>query len=204
MRLLFHDRIKQKANIVFGLDRDKNIFIQVHSVEHLVCTFSSHNLVYSLLGLSSIREGGFGAEPLTCPNSWFPLRNDAIYAFNKRWWGNVAVPTHPFGLKFFPLWICFGAGIGMWNFPKVCKKFGRLFNVFFPARLYAHMMHTRYQPTTLKKGSDSITEYYNKARALASSLGTIGKPLSPSEFSVFLLDKLWVVGNNSHNSSWTP
>ncbi|KAF5469302.1 hypothetical protein F2P56_013386, partial [Juglans regia] len=43
------------------------------------------------------------------------------------------------------------------------------------------------QLATLKKGSESITEYFNKAKALASSLGVGGHALSDSQFSVFLL-----------------
>ncbi|KAF5458503.1 hypothetical protein F2P56_022526 [Juglans regia] len=48
-------------------------------------------------------------------------------------------------------------------------------------------MQTKYQLTSLKKGSSSISKYFNKATALASSLGAAGHPLSSSEFIVYLL-----------------
>ncbi|KAF5465900.1 hypothetical protein F2P56_015863 [Juglans regia] len=57
----------------------------------------------------------------------------------------------------------------------------------FSAKSTTHVFHTQYQLATLKKGSESITEYFNKAKALASSLGVGGHALSDSQFSVFLL-----------------
>lgn len=53
------------------------------------------------------------------------------------------------------------------------------------------MLHTQYQlATTLKKGSETITKYYNTTQALAASLGVAGKVLSPSKFSVDILARL--------------
>lgn len=57
----------------------------------------------------------------------------------------------------------------------------------FSTQLCDHVMHTQYQFTTLKKGIESITEYNNKAKALATSLGAAGKVLTPSEFLIYLL-----------------
>lgn len=51
-------------------------------------------------------------------------------------------------------------------------------------------MQTQYQLATLKKGSESITEYFNKAQNLVASLGAAGHPFSPSKFFVYLLARL--------------
>lgn len=51
----------------------------------------------------------------------------------------------------------------------------------------AHAVHTQNQLATLKKGSKSISDYFTKAKALASSLGAAGWILVDSEFSVYLL-----------------
>lgn len=48
-------------------------------------------------------------------------------------------------------------------------------------------MHTQFQLATLKKGSESISDYYKKAKTLASSLGAVGHSLSDQEFSIYLL-----------------
>lgn len=51
-------------------------------------------------------------------------------------------------------------------------------------------MQTKLQFTTLKKGSSTITKYFNKATSLSSSLNVAGHPLSPFEFTIFLLADL--------------
>lgn len=48
-------------------------------------------------------------------------------------------------------------------------------------------MQTQYQLATLKKGAKSITTYFYKAKMLADGLITVGKLISPSEFSIYLL-----------------
>ncbi|KAF5478921.1 hypothetical protein F2P56_005442 [Juglans regia] len=48
-------------------------------------------------------------------------------------------------------------------------------------------MQTQYQIATLKKGLESITDYFHKAKTLATSLSAAGQPLSPSEFTIYLL-----------------
>lgn len=44
----------------------------------------------------------------------------------------------------------------------------------FAARSSAHVMQTRLQLVTLKKGFETISEYYNKARARFSTLLVAG------------------------------
>ncbi|KAF5454036.1 hypothetical protein F2P56_023733 [Juglans regia] len=48
-------------------------------------------------------------------------------------------------------------------------------------------MHKKYQLATLKKGSNSMPEYFNKVKNLASSLRAAGYPLPDSEFVIYLL-----------------
>lgn len=48
-------------------------------------------------------------------------------------------------------------------------------------------MYTQYQLATLKKGPESIFEYFTKVKALASSLVAVGRSLQNSKFSVYLL-----------------
>lgn len=57
----------------------------------------------------------------------------------------------------------------------------------FSAQSSAHIMQTQFQLATLKKGSETISEYFHKATALSSSLSVAGRPLSPSEFIIYLL-----------------
>ncbi|KAF5473470.1 hypothetical protein F2P56_010079 [Juglans regia] len=57
----------------------------------------------------------------------------------------------------------------------------------FSAQSSAHIMQTKFQLATLKKRSDSITTYFNKATALASTLGAVGYPLPSSDFVTYLL-----------------
>ncbi|KAF5458441.1 hypothetical protein F2P56_022468 [Juglans regia] len=60
----------------------------------------------------------------------------------------------------------------------------------YSAQSTAHLMQTRYQLATLKKGSDTISAYFHKAKALASSLSSAGHPLSSHEFIIYLLTGL--------------
>ncbi|KAF5460471.1 hypothetical protein F2P56_020335 [Juglans regia] len=55
------------------------------------------------------------------------------------------------------------------------------------AQSSAHFIQNQYQLATLKKGSESISEYYHKAQSLAASIGAAGHPLSTSQFSIYLL-----------------
>lgn len=48
-------------------------------------------------------------------------------------------------------------------------------------------MHLQYQLATFKKNNDSISTYYQKAKLLADTLATAGKPLCMSKFTTFLL-----------------
>ncbi|KAA8546539.1 hypothetical protein F0562_002722 [Nyssa sinensis] len=57
----------------------------------------------------------------------------------------------------------------------------------FSACSFAHFMQTQFQLATLKKGSETISEYFHKATALSSTLSAACHPLSPSEFNVYLL-----------------
>ncbi|KAF5460124.1 hypothetical protein F2P56_020015 [Juglans regia] len=57
----------------------------------------------------------------------------------------------------------------------------------FSTQMQAHIMQTQYSLATLKKGSETITEYFHKATALSASLNAAGHPLSPSEFNIYLL-----------------
>lgn len=62
-----------------------------------------------------------------------------------------------------------------------------LLESLFAAQSSAHIMQIQYQLATLKKGFESITDYFHNAKALAASMGAAGQSLSDSEFSVFLL-----------------
>lgn len=48
-------------------------------------------------------------------------------------------------------------------------------------------MHIHYQLDTVKKSSDSITGYYQKAKFLHDTLATIGKTLSSFELNTYFL-----------------
>ncbi|KAF5466071.1 hypothetical protein F2P56_016028 [Juglans regia] len=67
-----------------------------------------------------------------------------------------------------------------------CEVWTTLQNLF-AAKSSAHLIHTKYQLATLKKGAESITDYYNKARSLASTLSAAGRPLDDSELAIYLL-----------------
>lgn len=58
------------------------------------------------------------------------------------------------------------------------------------AQSTAHLMHTKFQLATLKKGSDSISTYFQKAKALSASLNAAGYPLLDSEFIIYFLTGL--------------
>ncbi|KAF5451286.1 hypothetical protein F2P56_026403 [Juglans regia] len=57
----------------------------------------------------------------------------------------------------------------------------------FSARSSAHVCHTKFQLATLRKGPESVSDYYNRAKSLAASLTAAGHVLSDSEFSISLL-----------------
>lgn len=57
----------------------------------------------------------------------------------------------------------------------------------FAAQSTTHVMQTQFQLATLKKGAQSITIYFYKAKRLANALSAAGKVLSNSKFSVYLL-----------------
>ncbi|KAF5480844.1 hypothetical protein F2P56_001555 [Juglans regia] len=58
------------------------------------------------------------------------------------------------------------------------------------AQSTAHLMHTKFQLATLKKGFDSISMYFHKAKALSASLNAAGHPLPESKFIINLLTGL--------------
>ncbi|XP_012840817.1 PREDICTED: uncharacterized protein LOC105961120 [Erythranthe guttata] len=62
-----------------------------------------------------------------------------------------------------------------------------ILETLFAASSQANIMQTLFQLSTLKKGSDSISVYYRRAKLLMDSLAMAGKVISPSEFVVFLL-----------------
>ncbi|XP_042974860.1 putative pentatricopeptide repeat-containing protein At5g59200, chloroplastic [Carya illinoinensis] len=63
----------------------------------------------------------------------------------------------------------------------------------FTAQSSAHLMQTHLQLATLKKGPESVTNYYNKARTLAASLAAAGQPLSALNFLL-----IWFLAACSH------
>ncbi|XP_018808249.2 E3 ubiquitin-protein ligase ATL9-like [Juglans regia] len=66
------------------------------------------------------------------------------------------------------------------------KIWSTLHNLY-DALSYAHIIQTQFQLATLKKGPKSITKYFHKAKNLSTTLSAAGQPLSPSQFSAFLL-----------------
>ena len=60
----------------------------------------------------------------------------------------------------------------------------------FAAKSQARIMQLHYQLATLKKGSDSVAEYYQKAKFLCDTLAAAGKSLPPIEFITYLLTGL--------------
>lgn len=60
----------------------------------------------------------------------------------------------------------------------------------FSTQSSTHITQTKFQLATLKKGFSTITEYINKATSLFSSLNAASHPLSPSEFTIYLLARL--------------
>lgn len=57
----------------------------------------------------------------------------------------------------------------------------------FATQSTAHVMQTQYQLATLKKGYESITYYFHKAKTLVATFGAARQSFSSSEFSVNLL-----------------
>lgn len=60
----------------------------------------------------------------------------------------------------------------------------------FLAKSNAHVIHTKYQLATLRKGCESISKYFNRAKTLVSSLGAAGQTISDIEFIVYLFIEL--------------
>lgn len=57
----------------------------------------------------------------------------------------------------------------------------------FSARSNAQIVHTRLQLASLKKGSEFVTDFYNKAKAFSQMLAAAGQPISDTEFLTYLL-----------------
>lgn len=57
------------------------------------------------------------------------------------------------------------------------KEVWSILHTHFAAQSCTHVIQTKYQLATLKKGFDSITIYYHKATTLSSSLSAAGQPL---------------------------
>lgn len=55
----------------------------------------------------------------------------------------------------------------------------------FAARSSAQVVHTRLQLASLKKGGESVTEFFNKAKGLVSLLAGARQSVSDEEFSTF-------------------
>ncbi|KAF5463307.1 hypothetical protein F2P56_019229 [Juglans regia] len=70
---------------------------------------------------------------------------------------------------------------------KTAQQVWQTLQNLFTAQSSAHIMHTHFQLATLKKGSESITEYYNKAKSLAATLGAASHTPSDQEFTIYLL-----------------
>uniref|UniRef100_A0A2N9IA60 Reverse transcriptase n=1 Tax=Fagus sylvatica TaxID=28930 RepID=A0A2N9IA60_FAGSY len=60
----------------------------------------------------------------------------------------------------------------------------------FSSQSRAHLMHTRYQLATLKKGNLSITDFYEKAKQYFDLLASIGQPLSDNDLIIHILGGL--------------
>lgn len=57
----------------------------------------------------------------------------------------------------------------------------------FAAKSSAHVVHTKFQLATLKKGPESTSNYHTQAKSLATTLSAARHRLSDSEFSICLL-----------------
>lgn len=62
----------------------------------------------------------------------------------------------------------------------------------FAAKSQARIMQVQYKLAMLKKGSDSISNYYQKAKLLCDTLVVAGKSLSTIEFITYLLAGLGI------------
>lgn len=62
----------------------------------------------------------------------------------------------------------------------------------FAAKSQARIMQLQYELTTLKKGSESISDHYQKAILLHDTLAATGKTLTSTEFITFLLASLGI------------
>jgi hypothetical protein len=60
----------------------------------------------------------------------------------------------------------------------------------FASQSHARIMNVHFQLATLKKGSSSITDYYQHFMQLADALAAVSKPLSNFEMISFLLARL--------------
>ncbi|KAF5472556.1 hypothetical protein F2P56_009267 [Juglans regia] len=58
------------------------------------------------------------------------------------------------------------------------------FQNIFSAKSSAHVCHTKFQLATLRKGPESVSDYYNRAKSLVASLSAAGHVLSNSKFSI--------------------
>lgn len=57
----------------------------------------------------------------------------------------------------------------------------------FAARSSTQIVHTRLQLASLKKGAETVTKYFNKAKNLVVLIAGVGHSISDEEFSTFLL-----------------
>lgn len=57
----------------------------------------------------------------------------------------------------------------------------------FAARSSAQIVHTRLQLASLKKGSESVSDFFNKAKSLTTLLVAAGQSISDTEFITYLL-----------------
>lgn len=60
----------------------------------------------------------------------------------------------------------------------------------FAARSSTQIMQSRLQLATLKKGAESVTKYFNKAKILVDAIQAAGQVISDTELVVYLLTGL--------------
>lgn len=76
----------------------------------------------------------------------------------------------------------------------------------FASQSKARTMQTRLQLATLKKGSMSISDFFQKAQTLAQSLAAVAEPLRFRTYilhSCWLESWIWLSCNHGYNTSWS-
>lgn len=60
----------------------------------------------------------------------------------------------------------------------------------FSARSSAHIVHTRIQLASLKKGSETVSEFFNRGKSLSTMLAAADQGIFDTEFATYLLAEL--------------